>query len=75
MWVQLAVAIVFALISYALSPKPPKPHDAIAGKLDIPHPPIGEPIGVIFGEVWVKDSGVLYYGNSFTRAIKTDSGK
>jgi hypothetical protein len=75
MWVAIAVSLALSVISYALSPKPPSPKDAVAGKLDIPHPPIGEPIPVIFGKVWVKDAGVIYYGNPKQVAIKSDGGK
>lgn len=75
MWVAIAVSLIFSAISYAMSPKPPGPKNAIAGTLDIPHPPLGEPIPVVFGRVWIKTSGVIYYGNDKVTAIKSDGGK
>jgi hypothetical protein len=75
MWQQIAVFIVLSLISYALTPKPEGPKNAVAGKLDIPHPPMGEEIPVIFGKVWVKEAGVIYYGNPQTKKIQSEGGK
>jgi hypothetical protein len=75
MWMQLVVSLVLYAVSYALSPKPEGPKDAVAGELDIPHPPMGEPIPVVFGRVWIKDAGVVYYGNPVQKAIKSEGGK
>lgn len=74
MWVQLAIGIVLAVISYALTPKP-KIQSPTAGALDIPSPKLGEPVPVIFGEVWIEDASISYYGNSYTQAIKAEGGK
>lgn len=75
MWVQLVVSLVLYAISYALMPKPEGPKNAVAGELDIPHPPMGEPMPVVFGRVWIKDAGVIYYGNPQTKKIETEGGK
>lgn len=75
MWVALAVSLVMTAISYALAPKPPKPKNAAAGRLDIPSPPHNEPIPVVFGTVWVKSPGVIYYGNPRQEKIKSKGGK
>jgi hypothetical protein len=75
MWAQLVVSLVLYAISYVLSPKPEGPKNAVAGELDIPHPPMGEPIPVVFGRVWIKDAGVIYYGNSQTQKIEKKGGK
>lgn len=75
MWQQLIIALVLYAISYALTPRPEGPKNAVAGDLDIPHPPMGEPIPVVFGRAWIKDAGVIYYGNPQTRKIKSEGGK
>lgn len=74
MWEQLAIGIVLAVISYALTPKP-KIQSPTAGALDVPSPKLGEPVPVIFGEVWIEDASISYYGNSSTKAIKSKGGK
>lgn len=74
MWVQLVLAIVMAVISYALTPKP-KVQSPTAGNLDIPSPKLGEPIPVIFGKVWIDDAAISYYGNASTQKIKSKGGK
>jgi hypothetical protein len=74
MWVQLIIAIAMAVISYALTPKP-KVQSPTAGTLDIPAPKLGEPVPVVFGEVWIQDAAISYYGNSNTAKIKSKGGK
>ena len=75
MWVALAVSLALQVVAYILTPKPEGPKNATAGKFDVPHLPMGEEIPVVFGRVWVKDAGVIYYGNKDTKAIKTKGGK
>ncbi len=75
MWVAIAVSIALQVVAYILTPKPEGPKDAVAGKLDVPHPPMGETIPVVFGRVWVKDAGVIYYGNPSQKPIKSGGGK
>ena len=74
MWPQIIVALVSMVVSYLLAPKPPKPKNATRGNLDIPHPPVGEPIPVVFGTCWNKQPGVIYYGNPRTKAIMSEGG-
>ncbi|KAE8546140.1 hypothetical protein [Marinobacter nauticus] len=74
MWVGLVVSLVLYAVSYALMPKPEPPKNAVAGEFDVPHPPMGEPIPVVFGRVWIKDAGVIYYGNPQTKKIETSGG-
>ena len=75
MWIAIAVSIALQVLAYVLTPKPEGPKNAVAGKLDIPHPPMGEEIPVIFGKVWVKEAGVNYYGNPQTKKIQSEGGK
>lgn len=75
MWVALAVSLIMSAISYALAPKPPKPQNATVGELEIPSPPNNKPVPVVFGKVWIKNPGVIYYGNPRQEAIKSKGGK
>jgi len=74
MWMQILVSLVISAIAYAIAPKPKIPTPT-AGTLDIPSPKLGEPICVIFGEVWIDDAAISYYGNASTKAIKSSGGK
>jgi hypothetical protein len=71
---QLLVYLVIIAISYALAPRPKIPTPT-AGTLDVPSPRLGSPVGVIFGECWIEDASVSYYGNASTKAIKSKGGK
>lgn len=74
MWVQIAIAIIVSIIASLLAPKP-KTQTPTADSLDVPSPKLGEPIQVIFGEVWIEDAAISYYGNASTTPIKSSGGK
>lgn len=72
-------AIGMLLASYAITAlmmptqAPQKP--ATLDEFDFPQVDEGTPQSVIFGDVWIMDWIVLWYGNLRTSAIKSDSGK
>lgn len=76
------ISLIFALAlmvgGYALSaltqPAPTKPEPAAFGDFDFPQANEGTPEPVIFGDVWVSDWTVLWYGNYRTTPIKSDGG-
>lgn len=70
----IIVSLVINAIAYVLTPKP-KQSTPTAGNLDIPDAKVGSPVPVIFGEVWIKDPLISYYGNQNTRAITKSGGK
>ncbi len=74
MWVSIVVSLVISALAYVLTPKP-KVQGPTAGRLDVPAPQLGAPIKVIFGEVWVEDAAISYYGNQATSPIKSKGGK
>lgn len=74
MWVQILVSIAISALAYVLTPKPKVPGPT-AGRLDIPSTQLGAPIKVVFGEVWVEDAAISYYGNQATTPIKAEGGK
>lgn len=76
MWVQLAIAVVMLIVSYAITMSmQPKPQKPIAGSLDVPTAQAGKSIPVVFGTVLIKDANVVYYGDARTVPIVTKGGK
>jgi hypothetical protein len=74
MFMSIVVSIVISAIAYALTPKP-KIETPTPGQLDLPEPKLGQPIPVVFGEVWLGGASITYYGNPATEAIRSRGGK
>ncbi len=70
MWVQIAIMVLSAVISYMLAPKPPVPKAAALGDFQVPTAEQDRAIPVIFGRVKVTGPNVVWYGDLFTIAIK-----
>jgi hypothetical protein len=75
MWPQLIILVVAAILSYALTPKPQAPVAATLDDVSIPTTEIGVPVGVVFGEVWIDDSHILWYGDLSNSPIYASGGK
>lgn len=58
---QIIVAIVLAVISYALSPRPKLPRREATQELEAPTASAGKPIPVVFGEVTITEPNCLGY--------------
>ena len=75
----LAWALALFVASYAIQilmlPKGEQAKPASLDDFDFPQVDEGTPQSVIFGDVWISDWQVLWYGNMRTSAIKSDSGK
>lgn len=72
-WIQLAIMVVSALISYAMRPKVegPKPQES-----SIPQVQDGKSIVRIYGTVWVDDSIILAWSTKIPpEPIKKKGGK
>lgn len=74
MWVQLAIFVVSMVLSYVLAPKPPAPQAPPVGQEQAPTAQEGTPIPVVFGEVLVKNSNVVWYGDIRVDPIMSDGG-
>ena len=76
---NLIWAIGMLIASYAIQvltmPKPGKPKPAALEEFDFPQVDEGSPQSVVFGDVWIRDWHVLWYGNLRTSAIKSKAGK
>jgi len=75
MWVQLAIFIISAVISYLLAPKPPQPKPASLSDFDAPTADEGRPIPVVFGTVTVTGANVVWYGDLRVTPIQKGGGK
>ena len=72
MWEQLAIAIVVAVISYALQPRPKMPVPAAATEMDNPTASAGTPLPVVFGTMTVKSANFLGYWAKEVHEYDTD---
>lgn len=75
MWVNLAILVISAIISYALAPKPPKPKPPSLSDFDVPTADEGKPIAVVFGDVWLRSPNVVWYGDMRIEPIQKKGGK
>jgi uncharacterized membrane protein len=74
-YVQLIIMVVAAILSYALRPKPQNPPAATLADVSVPTTEIGKPVAVVFGEVWIDDSNIIWYGDLSNTPIYATSGK
>lgn len=76
---QFLWAIGLLIASYALqallTPQPKSPKPASLKDFDFPQFEEGTPQMVIFGDVWISDWMILWYGNLRTRKIKSKGTK
>lgn len=75
MWSYLAILVISALVSYALSPKPPAPEPPSLDDVDAPVAEEGKPIGVVFGEVVITGPNVVWFGDLGQEPIVKSGGK
>lgn len=73
--VQAVIMIVAIIIAVALAPKPPQPKPAALADFDVPTAEEGKPICKVFGEAWVRDPNVLWYGDLSSEPIRKKGGK
>jgi hypothetical protein len=71
-WVQLLVAIVLAVVSYLIMPKPKQPQPPGTRDLESPTADAGRPLPVVFGTLTVKGLNVVWYGEL---QVKTEKVK
>lgn len=73
--VQAVIMIVAIVIAVALAPKPPQPKPAALADFDAPTAEEGKPYCKVFGEAWVNDPNVLWYGDLSSEPIRKKGGK
>ncbi|CAJ0862007.1 MULTISPECIES: hypothetical protein [Ralstonia] len=75
MWFSVAVLIVTALLSTALRPRQKDPPAATLQDVNVPTVDQGTPVPVVFGEVWIENWMVLWYGDLRVTPIKSGGKK
>lgn len=76
MWVQLIIAVIMMIVSYAIQIMMQKPQkDPTAGTFDIPTAEEGGSIPVPFGRVRAKKPNVIWSGDLRSTPIRKKSGK
>lgn len=70
----IGLLVASYLIQVALMPKPEKPKPAALEDFDFPQVDEGTPQSVVFGDVWISDWHVLWFGNLRTSEVKSSSG-
>lgn len=76
-FIALALMIVSAVLTAVLTPRPQRPAPPgpnVLADFNIPQIKDGTPQTVVFGDVWLTDWQVLYYGNLQSQPITTSSG-
>ena len=71
----IAMMIASYAINALLQPKPEQPKPASQEEFDFPQIDEGTAQTVVFGDVWIEDWNVLWYGNMRNSAIKSKGGK
>lgn len=74
-WFYIIMLIISIAVSYAMRPKPQNAKPPALTDFSVPTCEEGRDIQVIFGEVWIDDPNVLWYGDLRTSPIKAESGK
>lgn len=70
---QILIALVLAVISYMLQPKPKTPTPDAASDLETPKAEAGVPLPVIFGTITMKSPNCLWYGDKRTKTYKVNA--
>lgn len=68
--IQIIIAVVMAVASYLLTPKPKGPASPKAQDIDAPTVDAGRSIPVVFGRVRVKSPNLLWMGGQGNVDIK-----
>lgn len=76
---SLVFAVVLLVASYAITAstarKPENAKPAVLGDFDFPQSEEGTPQAVVFGDAWIGDWMVLWYGDYQIQAIVSKTGK
>jgi hypothetical protein len=74
-WIYIIILIISLAASYAMRPKPQNAKPPSLADFSVPTAEEGRDIQVIFGECWIDDPNVLWYGDLRTAPIKGEDPK
>ncbi len=75
MWVSLIIAVVSAVLAYALTPAPPTPKPPTLSDIEVPTASQSRAIPVVFGTYLVKSPNVVWYGDLSYEPVYAEGGK
>jgi hypothetical protein len=70
MWVSIIIALIMAVISYMITPKPKQPQPPATQDLEGPTADAGRPVPVVFGTITMKGVNCMWFGDSYRKQIK-----
>jgi predicted phage tail protein len=68
--IQIGIAVVLAVISYMLTPKPTSPADPATGKLESATVDLASDVPVLFGTRLVSKTNCIWFGDVSTTPIR-----
>lgn len=74
-WFYIIMLVISLAVSIAMRPKPQNAKPPALADFSVPTAEEGRDIQVIFGECWIDDPNVLWFGDLRTTPIKADGGK
>lgn len=75
MWISLVIMVVSYILSAALKPHRQDPPSATLQDVNVPTVDQGTPVPVVFGDVWIENWMVLWYGDLRVAPIKSGGKK
>lgn len=72
---SIGLLIASYVIQALITPETEKPKPATIDEFDLPQTKEGTPQAVIFGDVWISDWIVLWYGNLRNSPVKSSGAK
>lgn len=68
--IQLIIAVVMLVVSYAMMPRPKQPKPEAATQADNPVAEAGKEMGVLFGTLTIKEANVLDFNDKYVRTYQ-----
>lgn len=72
-FVNLLISIAISIIAYVIMPKPKIPRPDAARDLENPTAEAGRPIPIVFGQITVKGTNVLWFGEKDIHTYKVNA--
>ena len=69
-FIQLLVALAINIVAYLIMPKPKQAKPPAAQDMDNPTAEAGRPIPVIFGEITITGTNILWFGDKSKQTLK-----
>lgn len=71
--IQLLVGVALQVVGYLLMPQSSSSSEEEFDPMEDPTAEAGRPIPVVFGEIWVDDVNIIWFGDKATTTREVDS--